>query len=330
MSTKMLRLFALLIFSVVTVPTAVFAAAVELENGDRLHGEVLHFDSETLVLEHPDFGQVEISSGSVATVDGVAGSQMLSSDDAVGGSCCVAGPCDVAVEEEVCDYDPICVQPWCGRASVGFSDKTGNSTTQTLAVSLNGTRKTLWNDCPWTKWEAEIKYDYEEEEGEDTVNKGRGKLEYERRVAPHLALRAAEDISFDQRKDLRSRLATTGGIGYYILDGDCLSWELRLGLARVDAHYSDSSNNEHTMNLPMGWEFEWTFYKCWLLTYEMEYSPDLSEWERFRFYNDVELSIPITDCWSYNTEYEYVYLSHPASGKEHYDGNLKMKICYRF
>lgn len=293
------------------------AASVELDSGDILYGEITSHDDEKVVLEHPDFGPMEIFVERIVALDEGTGEE----------ECC--DECE-GCEEEACDEDPICVVPWCGKASIGFTDKTGNSFSETLAVDISGTRKTLWNGCPWIKWHGQARYDFEEKNGEDTVNKGQFRVEYERRIAAKWTLRAQEDISFDQKKDLRIRIATTGGVGYYLFDGNPFSLQLTLGLARVDAFYSTSSDNEHDMNLPMGWELSWNFFRDYCLTYEMEFSPDIEDWDRHRIYNDIELSIPISDAWSFNTEYEYIYLSIPPQGKERYDGSLRLKLCYCF
>ncbi|SCA62497.1 hypothetical protein SCG7086_AA_00730 [Chlamydiales bacterium SCGC AG-110-P3] len=342
MTGKVIRIYLLLSISLLLGGScSVFAATLELDSGDRLHGAVVSSDASTLILDHPHFGEMVIAADRIVAFDEESVSDDIRSDISYGGACDDCGDfssddsSDVQHEAPYDEYepdcvDPVCVVPWSGKGSAGFSDKTGNSVTQTLAVSVEATRKKLWNGRPWTRWETEAKYDYEEEEGEDTVSKGRAKLEYERRVARRIALRAEEEVSFNQRKGLRYRLATTGGLGYYLFDDDCFTLELLVGLAQVEAHYSDRSNNERSLNVPMGWEVKWVFCGDASISYEFQFSPDVEEFDRYRLYNDIELSIPISGCWSYNIEYEYIYLSRPATGKDHYDGVLKMKLCLKF
>src|SRR5271170_7288428 len=158
------------LLSVFTFRSALFADQVVLKNGDRLTGTILKSDDKTLLIKTEFAGDVTVQWPAVQEVTSTQPLHVaLSNGKTVAGpvtttdgnfavATAASGTVDVAKgdvtalrsDAEQADYEkslhPGLLQGWKGGANVGFGYTAGNSETENLALAFIADRKTLHDE----------------------------------------------------------------------------------------------------------------------------------------------------------------------------------------
>jgi len=348
-------LFVIGIITTLVAPFPLFAAKVELTNGDVLHGEVVSMENGTLHLRNPVIGDccinycdvVDLRMDQLMTItlcDGTSMEGCISNGREQGqvtvidkrtqamcvvdlhSLCSIVSPCE---SQEPCQSMELCTEGWKRKISLAYSNLTGNSVSESMEIDFEAKKEFTLCDELHHRWEIESEYRYKEKEGEDFVHKGQFEVLYEEWLTRCLSWKASEEIRFDQGKNLQFRARTLLGAGYYLYHNDYSSIQLNAGFSLVDEFY-DKKKDEHNIHAPIGFDICWNFYRCLVFEYEFEYSPDVFDHDDYRVEHDFEWTVPIDKVWSISVEYDIIYLSKPAKNKQHYDRTFDVKLSYSF
>lgn len=339
--------------SLILVPFALQAGKVELKNGDVIHGDVVSIECGKLTLCSDCAGKVCIPCDGVASLSFDETMMITLPDDriidghiTVGrevGQVTVVDDCSqetflvelccIPCVGEPCPPEPRCsTEGWGGKCSFGYSTLTGNSRSESLNIDLSIKKKWCFDGHLDYSWEFFGEQRYKEEKDEDYVNKGKYGVKYERWFAPRWTWYANEEMRYDQAKHLKWRLDSTLGFGYKVVCMKCLDWQLQGGVAVVNSYYKKDKDDEHTFNLPVGWDLCWKIHRELSFRHKMKFSPAVTDPKDYWWDNDFELSLPLSCCgdWKLNVEYDINYHSEAPDDKNRYDRSFDIKLVYCF
>lgn len=329
---------------------------VQLNNGDAIHGEVVCMECGTMTLCSPCVGKVCICCDNIAAIEmdevmcitltdgrkiegtiqssGQDGKVLVvdacSEEGCVVDVCCICGikrPC------EPCPPKGYYTDGWGGDWSLGYSNLSGNSESESLSIDLAFKKVWKLNDCPHHSWRLYAEQRYEEDWKErDHVNKGKYGAVYEQWFTKRWSWFVWEEGRYDQEKHLKLKLDSELGLGYYVVQNSCINWQLQAGVALIDAFYKHHDDDEHTFNLPVGWDFCWKVWRELTFHQNTEYFPAVTDPNDFWWDNIFEVRFPLSCCgnWKLGIKYELDYHSKPPDKKKKNDSTFDIKLVYCF
>ncbi|MFG0330841.1 MAG: YdiY family protein [Phycisphaerales bacterium] len=242
---------------------------VILVTGETIHGEIVESNDDRIIIDHALFGRLEIPRDQVASV-GEPAETVTEVEEAA----------EAEPAPEPVDDDPIPPE-WKSTFQFGFSSSTGNTDTQDVQVAVLSERKT---DRMETDLDA--RYFWGATNGDDTTNKFTAGIDHQWLVPEEAWFYFADArYDYDAFNSWEQRISGHGGIGYYLVDDDDLSFSVRAGFGA--AKEINSKRNQLIPEALLGADLEWTIDDKQSLTASSRVYPDLDETGELRAVNSL-------------------------------------------
>ncbi len=286
------------LLSVFTFSSALFADQVVLKNGDRLTGTILKSDDKTLLIKTEFAGDVTVQwpavqevtstqplhvalsngktvSGPVTTTDG-----SLAVTTPASGTVTVAKADVTALrsDTEQVAYEkslhPGLTQGWVGGANIGFALTAGNSETKSLAVAFTGDRKTRTDEIALYENTVYATNNSPGTAPSTSANSNQGGARYSRNLNPRLFAFVGADFQTNALQDLNLRSIFGGGLGLHAIKTDRTTLDFLVGPNYTREDYTTITNS--FLALTLGEELTQKVGATTVVTQKLYFFPDLS------------------------------------------------------
>jgi putative salt-induced outer membrane protein len=314
---KNVRILALLAFVTTSLCLSAEDRAFQLANGDRVSGKVVSENEETITLEHPLLGTIQLSRQALASTAPATASTPAAA----------ATPAETAAplpeEKEVLPFLTL-PKDWSGQLRFGNAWQSGRS------------KKTGWDlhgDLTVDKAPNEYKYSafYRYEETDDNVSTDRWGFgfRYRRDLAPNTFLQAQSTYDVDTLKAIDSQFIQSLGYGFRLIDREDLHVNLIPGVAYeyLSQRNASSQNNFlFVLSQDLDWRINERFsFKQHFNAY---YNPDRTNEYRFLFKSGIIGDI--TKTLKLDVSYEYEYDNGVEAGIKKFDSRLTSALIIAF
>ena len=351
-NTKLFRTGSVLALLVLATAGLDAQQVLQLKNGDRLTGQISEVAGGQWVFAHAG-GAVKISPADVASLtvsepigirldDGTiasatvstAGSQLqLTLSDGSTRSvqpaqlAAVGSPTDLEalVPVEIGYFSPL-AKFWGATASLGFSDKSGNSRSRGLGAAIEISR-----NSPKDRLTFKAGLNREEAPGatgdlERTVEKYYGSLRADIFVSTSLFLFAFTGQERDTFQDIDLRSQYNGGLGYQVIASD--QTDLRFyasGGYRVENFASGGSNS--TAVLGSGAGLRQALGPAWF-NWSLDWSPSVEDFADYRLLSDASLTTSVIAGLGFRLAMRNEYNNMPPVGIDKHDMLISSALTY--
>ena len=330
--------FALVVAALVlALGSPVMADVVLLKNGDRLSGDIVAMEKDSLSLKTAYAGKVSIAWGEVESVSSdkdVAlylkdGRRVEGAVESRDGKTVVAGkdaegsPIDLdqveAINKKPRDDD------FQGSVKAGWNKAEGNTRKENVAASAD-----LSYSLGKNRWKGHGDYYWGESKGVRTDYNWLGTLDYDRFLTDKIYANANGLIQQDQFQDLDLRTALGAGLGYQFFNSEELTLSLEAGPSYVWEDYISRSSRDY-LSARWALDFGWWAVKGRLKFYHNQIglvsTEDIDNWI---WQSRTGMLFPIVDRFFGTLQYDYDWTNQPAPGKVEYDSRLMFSLGYSF
>ncbi len=323
-----------------------------LTNGDRLSGQLQRIQGGAWVFTHaggdvkiaasnvaafttPDPIGIRLSDGTIvaATVSGAGQGLRLTTVDgqvrtvAAGDFAAVGAPTALAALEpvEIGYFSPF-DRFWGATASLGFSDKSGNSRSRGLSLALEAGRKSPKDRLTFKAGLAREEARLEDQAFEKTVEKYYGSLRLDVYFSSRFFVFAVTGQERDQFQDIDLRSTYNGGLGYQIVATDLtdLRWYTSGG-ARVENFTSGGSVSTGIVNTGAALRqvlgpavFNWS----------ADWSPSVEQISDYRFVSDASVTTSIYKGIGFRIGLRNEINNNPRPGVQKHDMLVTTTLTY--
>jgi putative salt-induced outer membrane protein YdiY len=360
---KSMKLFAIRLFVgrivatsfALLVSVAAVASAQQtliLENGDRLSGRLTKIEGDQWVFAHAG-GEVKIPVASVAQftaadaigvrlTDGTILAATLSGGGntlqlaAIDGSTRTVAMSDVAAVGDASDlaaleqidigyFSPFGMF-WGATASLGFSDKSGNSRSRGLSLAFEAGRRSPKDRLTFKAGLAREEARLAGDELETTVEKYFGSLRLDVFVSPKFFVFGLTGQERDQFQDIDLRSTYNAGFGYQIIANDLtdLRWYASGG-ARVENFTSGGS--ESTTIAATGVGLRQVLGPA-VFSWNGDWSPSVENFRDYRFVSDASLTTTIYKGLGFRIGLRNELNNNPRPGVRKHDMLVTTTLTY--
>ncbi len=319
------------------------ADRVELDNGDRISGQIVHKGKERLEIRTRYAGVVAVRWRHVVgvTSERDVTVQRRSDDALVRGRLIVAEPEALAVDTpdlgivqlplaEVGFLNPRPDESgrglvYKGRANVAVSSNSGNSDTRRLygEAAFSGSARSY-------RYSFSGSGEAQQEDGETNAFNWRLGADYDRftRADRKRFVYGRASLQHDRFADIRLRSTTGAGYGWQVFEAPEGSLSLRGGVDLVLLHRIDDRDEKYPA---AGWGLR---YSRALLKdkaeffHEQEGFVELGAPSNLSVLTKTGLRFPVVDNLSASAQYNLDYEGEPGAGRESYDATLVLGLGY--
>jgi putative salt-induced outer membrane protein len=285
---------ATLIATMALFPLSVLADVVVLTNGDRLSGNIVRFEGETLTLETEQAGTVSIK---WATVSGITSSQplyvtakdgrlLLGTVEAAAGQVHVrtrdAGTATLpkeSVESIRSSQEQALYRAWTGFADAGLSLARGNAETTTVTAGINA-RRPRERDLTSIYFTALFAQSAVLGIQETTAQALRGGIRYEFNLSERFFAFGFTDLEHDRFQQLDLRNVIGVGAGMHFIKSERASLDFFLGASFNQEFFEPLTRR--TGELLLGDDFAYKLSDRAALTQRLVIFPNVSDFGEFR------------------------------------------------
>jgi putative salt-induced outer membrane protein YdiY len=204
--------------------TLVQADTLILANGDRLTGEIVAWGVDTVVIEHPQLGEVELALEQLRLDTGDPPNHGLLGTDFLRG--------------------------WTRSLSVGANGKSGNTENENLNVGLD-----MDYTDDFKRWKVAGRYFFASEDGSTTDSYGRFDLRRDWLLPDSRWFwRASGRYQFDKFESWKQRFVLFGGPGYHLLEGGSHDLD---GVVGVGFTREEGDRDDNKGEAVVGFDYRW-------------------------------------------------------------------------
>lgn len=333
-----------LLISVSIIPVAAQAATVTLNNGDRLSGELLQLNDDTLTFRSGLIGEIKIPWEHVETLVSDDGVRIQLQDGTA-----VRGKITVKEDGEVRIY-PDAAQPqesaqalqrrdlaalnppivdtgirYSGRLDLGGTLNRGNSSDEQVNIMGELIARTLSN-----RYTLGLEVNEGRSLGETTISNQRLQGQYDSFLNQRdfLFLRARAER--DELADLDLRASLGAGYGRQFIDGELTKLSGQVGVNYVRENYTLSPDQSFP-SLSLGLRFDREFFERRLVYFQyMDMDVSLRDASDNLLRTRLGLRVPVTRGIKLSTQLNHDYANQPAAGKKKADTALIFSVGYGF
>lgn len=322
--------------------TSVHAATITLSNGDRLSGELLQSDAESLSLRSGMLGEVLIPWDKVQAVISDEGTsisrpgQGASADDKA-----MAGDEGVPESETVPQVSTAAPQDrevvasslpaadhgmkYSGQLDVGGTFNRGNSNDDQFNVLGE-----LIARSSQRRYTLGLVINEGRSLGITTTANRRLQGQYDAFLNEKDFLFVRARAEQDEMADLDLRAALGGGVGRQFIDSDATKLSAQVGVNYVNEDYADGSDQSFP-TLSIGMKYDRKFFEQRLVYFQyMDMDTSLRETSDTLLRTRLGLRVPITEGLNVSTQLNHDYANRPAAGKKKSDTALIFSVGYGF
>ena len=331
--------------AVLLLTRAAFADQITMKDGDRITGDIVKKDGDTVTVKSKNFGTVTLKWDDVATVKSdqplnvslSGGNTVKANIETQGGRIQVAAPGaprtvepkDVVTlrnDAEQRTYErflrPGLLDLWAITGSLNIAGAKGNAETSTLTTPVNFVRAS--NTTRTTAYFNSIR-------SSATVNgvnaatarAVRGGWGYNRKLAAKIFFNGFNDYEYDQFQDLDLRMALGGGAGYEVWSRESGRLSAVGGLAwNREAFGSSGPAAAFTRNSAeayWGDDFNYKLNARTNLVQGFRMFNNLSDVGQYRMNFDLGATTQLTKWLNWNIALSDRYLSNPVPGRKNSD-----------
>jgi len=350
-----LRTLALLALLPVIAATA-RADVILLTNGDRVTGEIVTSDDESLTVATELLGEVRIERSGIASItsDRALIVTLEGGETATGTIATeqeelrITRPDQEAIEtplesviairddasqaawerEQERLTNPGWLDFWAGSASLGLAVARGNAKTTTISTRMNVNRVTGFDRTRLNFSQIYSTQSTTEPSGA-TANRINGSARYSRDITGRLFAFTVADFTTDEFQDLDLRSVLGGGLGWKIIDTERTLWEFGAG-GNWNREKFSTGLVRNSGEANFGEESSHNLTDAIRLYQSFSVFPNLSERSEYRLDIDGGVSFDINHSLSWNLAVSDRYLSNPLVDKRANDLLLTTGITFRF
>ncbi len=330
---------------VLALPLAAQADQIVLSNGDRITGEIVESDAETLKVATEFIGDIEIKWEAVAEISSEDKVFVSSKDGQV-----LVGPvktrgesfqvetaqsgtievpksevaavrneeAQTAHEAEVDRLrNPKLSDFWSGFFDTGFSLAAGNAETKSFTNAARADRTTQRDKISVY---ATTIFAQNSTTGDKltTANAIRGGTRYDVNVSERLFTFGFLDLEFDQFQSLDLRSVVGGGLGYHLKKSERTTWDF-FGGASLNQEFFDNDITRRSGELVLGEELVVNFSEKSSWSHRLALYPNMSQTGEYRLQFDTSLNSDIWEWLGWHVTVSDRFLSNPVPGRQKND-----------
>ncbi len=323
-----------------------------LENGDRLTGQLKSIGGGRWVFAHPG-GEVTVAAANVtsfttseplglrlgdgtilaASVTTVGTALRLTAADgttrtvAPSDLAAVGDPANLAALEplEIGYFSPLGMF-WGATASLGFSDKSGNSRSRGLSLALEVGRRSPKDRLTFKAGLAREEARLQGNDFETTVEKYFGSLRLDVFIGPRFFVFGVTGQERDQFQDIDLRSTYNAGLGYQILATDLtdLRWYASGG---VRSENFTSGGSTSTGVLATGAAVQQSIGPA-VFSWTGDFAPSVENFRDYRFVSDASLTTTVYKGLGFRIGLRNELNNNPRPGVEKHDMLVTTTLTY--
>ncbi len=331
------------------------ADQVTVENGDRVSGNIVKSDRNSMTMKTEFFGEVtipwdaigEIISDQELFVTAANGQVLVGTVSTTGSSLQVrisqaeTVPVEKAVIETLRSQaeqdayeaeierlrNPGLLDFWSGYIDGGFSFSGGNADTSAISTSMRTQRSTQRDKISIY---ATTLFAQNSNSGvtETTANAIRGGTRYEVTVSDRLYTFGFLDLEFDEFQDLDLRSVLGGGLGWNVQDTDRTVFNVFSGGSFNQEFFT--SETRRSGELVLGQELTYRLVESTSLSERFSFFPNLSNTGEYRHQFDATLTTDIANWLAWHFTISNRFLSNPIPGVKKNDVLVTTGVRFSF
>ncbi len=331
------------------------ADQVTVENGDRVSGNIVKSDRNSMTMKTEFFGEVtipwdairEIISDQELFVTAANGQVLVGTVSTTGGSLQVrisqadTVPVEMAVVDTLRSQaaqdayeaeierlrDPGLLDFWSGYIDGGFSFSGGNADTSAISTSMRTQRSTQRDKISIY---ATTLFAQNSNSGvtETTANAIRGGTRYEVTVSDRLFTFGFLDLEFDEFQDLDLRSVLGGGLGWHVQDTDRTVFDVFSGGSFNQEIFT--SETRRSGELVLGQDLTYKLVESTGLSERFSFYPNLSNTGEYRLQFDTTLTTDIAKWLAWHFTISDRFLSNPIPGVKRNDVLITTGVRFSF
>jgi putative salt-induced outer membrane protein YdiY len=195
---------------------------------------------------------------------------------------------------------------WANGFTFGGSFTQGNTDVLGFNFTGAGTREGETNRFFWT-----ISYTWAKAEGRIVKDNADGTLKFDRQITGRTYWWVAEELHYDQLKDLDLRSVTSGGIGYFFLSTPITDMAVEAGLGYMAERFTQE-DDENNPAFRGAWNWEQ------LIGRNMKFINRFvtylgGESVKYQFVNKAEFKLDLSRTWRFKVTNDWYYDKAPSS-----------------
>lgn len=310
---------------------------VVLKNGDRVTGAIVKKDGKTLTIKTDHFGLVTTDWDQVTsikadkpvnvvlpdgkTVQGTLDTTNGKVEIAASGTRVDVAPAEIAAirnAEEQHNFErllhPGWTNLWAGTAAMGIAGALGNAQTLTFTTSLTASRATK-NDKTTVYFDAIRASAAANRVTSDTAKAVRGGLSYDRNIGPRVFTNVFNDYEYDRFQNLNLRFVAGGGLGYHLLKGERVVFDVVAGGAYNHSSYTTPSTTAFG-EAYVGDDFKFKLNSATTFVQSFRAFDDLENTAMKRMNFDFAVATRLKKWLTWNISLSDRYVNPPAIGRK--------------
>lgn len=330
-----------LLLTTTAVTHSAQAATVTLNNGDRISGELIQLDDNTLSFRSSLIGEVKIPWDHVQELVSDDGVRIQLQDGATvkgklivkeGGTVAIqpesGTPAKIAQREDLVALNPPVVDRsmrYSGRLDLGGAFNRGNSTDDQFNIMGE-----LIARSPMHRYTVGLEINEGRSLGVTTTSNQRLSGQYDTFLNNKDFLFARARAERDELADLDLRASLGGGYGRQFIDSDVMKLSGQVGVNYVRENYSLSPDQSFP-SLSLGLKFDREFFNRQLVYFQhMEMDTSLKDASDTLLRTRLGLRVPVAKGVNVSTQLNHDYANQPAPGKKKSDTALIFSVGYGF
>jgi len=331
------------------------ADQVTVENGDRVSGNIVKSDRNSMTMTTECFGEVtipwdsirEIISDQELFVTAANGQVLVGTVSTTGSRLQVrisqadSVPVEMAMVENLRSHaaqdayeaeierlrDPGLLDFWSGYIDGGFSFSGGNADTSAISTSMRTQRRTQRDKISIY---ATTLFAQNSNSGviETTANAIRGGTRYEVTVSDRLFTFGFLDLEFDEFQDLDLRSVLGGGLGWNVQDTDRTVFNVFSGGSFNQEFFT--SETRRSGELVLGQELTYQLVESTALSERFSFYPNLSNTGEYRHQFDTTLTTDLAKWLAWHFTISNRFLSNPIPGVKKNDVLITTGVRFSF
>jgi putative salt-induced outer membrane protein YdiY len=286
------------------------AAEIQLDSGDRLTGSIVSETPESLVLDHPSLGRLEIAMARIASIDGGENAARELADIALA---------QLAEAEEE-------ASPWKTSVRFGLAATFGNTDEQTATAGVDSKRET-----DETRLILDGSYYYSQSDGDRTDNKFTAGVRHDWLLPDSKWFFFAQGrYDYDEFESWEHRFGGHGGIGYEFITSDEFDLRGRIGAGATKEWKSDDEDLKPEGLL--GLDLRWQIKEGHSFILGTTLFPDLGDFGEFRWVTRADYSLLLSESlnMSFTIGLRDEYQSEVDPGSKHNDLRITAGLQFDF
>ncbi len=333
-------------FCLFVASTTVSADEVRFKNGDRLSGQIVKLTEGKLVLKSAVAGEVTVNLSDIQTFSSAAPIEIHLKDGTVLRQAVTAAepnqfsittgeplkPQTFALAQVESINPPAAPKPkWTGSISGSVAATSGNTKTDSIAASVNMTRRTEKDrTTAGGDFSRSNREDPDTGDDETIENWWRATAQYDYFFTKKFFGFGNARYEKDAIADLDRRIVVGGGAGYQWVETDDLAFSTGFGLASLYEKFEDADGSNSEMSLQAGYNLNKKLAKGVRLLHDLTYYPSIDKFSDYFLTTTAEVRASLTKSMFANFKVIFNYDATPAPDRGSTDVKYLLGVGMNF